>query len=421
MRRLAHLLIGASSFFKQELERIGRLKRLSLVLPLLVVAVSMMTVPAVPATAATPTGALLSQKQFEQSANIVLADQDDFGGVTVDPRTHTLFVYRVRSRLTAASAESVLGQIQNTALVNDGSAKLWRVSYTNVANSLAKLQSIQASITTRMPWAQDAKPFLADWYVDYAANVVAVGVTSISPRLASDVSAFGGLVRLSIQPRPSPADRFTDSPPWWGGDQIHNSGGTYCTAGFAVQQRSNGHWGMLTAGHCFSNSTTVYQSGSVMGTETWRVYGGWNYDAAFVDTNSNGGSGPYVWTCSNCYHGVDGWGGDFVGNTVCTDGAVNEQNCTAQITATNICVSYNDGQTLCFMDAAQSTNGSWIVQKGDSGGPVYYYDQSNGVVAIGTISGESGTGQGSNIVYFTPFGSDLKNTFKLYCRNWPSC
>ncbi len=103
-----------------------------------------------------------------------------------------------------------------------------------------------------------------------------------------------------------------------------------------------------------------------------------------------------------------------VGDQMCTDGSVNLENCNADVQETNLCVQYSDGQTVCGLDGATSTNGSWIVQKGDSGGPVYFYNGSQ-VDAFGTISGESGTGQGSTTVFFTDYGNDLYSNFRLVC------
>jgi hypothetical protein len=149
------------------------------------------------------------------------------------------------------------------------------------------------------------------------------------------------------------------------------------------------------------------------------VYGGGSYDAEFIDTAaSSGGSGAVVYT-----GGLNDWATAQVtwflnalpGDQVCTDGSVNLQNCNANVDGSNLCVQYQDGKTVCGLDTAASTNGSWIVQKGDSGGPVYWYGGPGHVTAVGTISGESGTGQGSTRVYFTDFSTDLNNNFRMTC------
>jgi len=60
-------------------------------------------------------------------------------------------------------------------------------------------------------------------------------------------------------------------------------------------------------------------------------------------------------------------------------------------------------------------NGSWIVQKGDSGGPVYWSNGSGHITAVGIIWGESGSGQGSTRVCFTDIYADLNGSFRMTC------
>ena len=87
---------------------------------------------------------------------------------------------------------------------------------------------------------------------------------------------------------PSNYDRYDDSPPWWGGDQIWNKmlGGA-CTSGFAVVD-PGGQDAVLTASHCGppasiddisdwcgSQGTTCQDTGSKLGQVEY--YWGW-YD-----------------------------------------------------------------------------------------------------------------------------------------------
>ena len=368
------------------------------------------------ANAAPPATMSLSQHQWVAVRDLILNDSTDFGGVSVNASTGTAGIYRVSSRAAEPATQATIANVQRIAAIDDGLPKRWNVSIVDVAHSLSELNSTKAQITTMQPWAQDSQPYLAVWYVDAAANAVHVGVTQITPTLVENAKAFGGKVTLAVENRPSPTTRSADSPPWWGGDVISG-----CTSGFSVTQRSNGHQGVLTAGHCFSNGAAVYNGGRFMGYVTWRVYGGGSYDAEFIDTAaSSGGSGAVVYT-----GGLNDWATAQVtsflnalpGDQVCTDGSVNFQNCNANVVESNLCVQYVDGQTVCGLDGAQSTNGSWIVQKGDSGGPVYWYSNPGAgyITAVGTISGESGTGQGSTTVYFTDFSTDLNNNFRMAC------
>jgi hypothetical protein len=137
----------------------------------------------------------------------------------------------------------------------------------------------------------------------------------------------------------------------------------------------------------------------------------------FIDA-SGGVMAIVYYGCTACFDHVSVLASfpDGVGDTICTDGSVNLENCSVDIQQVDLCVQYQDGQTVCHLDLATSTNGVWAVQRGDSGGPVYVRGGSpDGVDALGTISGETGTGQGSNSVLFTPFQRDLLNTFRLIC------
>jgi hypothetical protein len=359
---------------------------------------------------AAPVG--FSQDQFRQVRDLVEQDASDFGGISVDSASHAFYVYRVSSRIQASKTLAILQKARDLATSNDGRPKLWRMSVVDIAHSLAELRRTQDQILTWQPWATDSGAYLSTWFVDPAINAVEVNVTQITPRLTVDAQVFGSLVRLGVEPRPSTtASRSNDyPPPWFGGSVISG-----CTSGFGVVRKSNGHVGMLTAGHCFSLNSTVYQGSNLMGTVTWRVYGGSSYDSEFID--ASGAALPDVYTgCLTCgtYFGVINSGPDGVGEAVCTDGSVNLENCSVGITTVDLCLRYSDGQTVCHLDAAVSTNGHWAVQKGDSGGPVYFHSGS-GVMAVGTISGESGTGQGSNTVFFTPIQRDLQATFRMVC------
>ena len=84
------------------------------------------------------------------------------------------------------------------------------------------------------------------------------------------------------------------------------------------------------------------------------------------------------------------------------------------INITNGCFFYNDGQVLCGMDDAYSSNSSIINQKGDSGGPVYY-GSNGGAIADGIISGNSNNGNPATDVIFTPYGPDLSSQWRLVC------
>lgn len=87
---------------------------------------------------------------------------------------------------------------------------------------------------------------------------------------------------------------------------------------------------------------------------------------------------------------------------MCAGGAVTLQNCNAEVTEVDICAEIEAGDNegneyevnVCGLDVANSTNGSEIVQSGDSEGLVYdqTYRASGEIVANGLISAGNDTG-----------------------------
>jgi hypothetical protein len=318
---------------------------------------------------------------------------------------------------------AAISKIQRIAGTDDGLPKRWTLTISDVRYSLAELEATKAQITTTQPWANDSQPYLASWYVDASANTVHVRVTQITPTLTQDAATFEGKVTLAIEPRATPATRANDyPPPWWGGSVI---GG--CTGGFSAIKRSTGHKGLLTAGHCFTGTLQpAYNGSNFLGYVTWRLYGGGNYDAAFIDTQASSGiSNPYVYTggLNDATHSasVTYFLNALPGDQVCFDGSVTFQNCNADVVGSNDCIVYNDGAYVCGIDTADSTNGSWVVRKGDSGGPVYWYTGGTNVTAVGLISGYQGSGNGGTRGYFTDFYTDLNSTFRMNCVTASSC
>jgi hypothetical protein len=86
---------------------------------------------------------------------------------------------------------------------------------------------------------------------------------------------------------------------------------------------------------------------------------------------------------------VSGSGGVAIGGKYCTGGIVTLQNCSAVVSAIDICAyvgTTNQPLTyVCYLDQASSSNSTKIVQPGDSGGPVYTYNSTTDPYATGTI------------------------------------
>jgi hypothetical protein len=304
--------------------------------------------------------------------------------------------------------------------------KTWGVRVISAGPSLATLNGVASKIRVAEPWAADALQSLVTWYVDPKAHRVVVGLDNITPRLQEDAqSAFGDLVDLTIQQRPVLfTGRLVDSQPYWGSDRI----GTICTAGFEAYQSIGAqlHYGMVTAGHCFSSGTTVaqayndcngaYHSSGNMGQVTTRVYGQNLTDAEFLDATTIGtsvadsiyvGSQPSSCQASNnVSNKVTAAGTSFVGESVCFDGSFTGENCNGVVDAVNVCVQITGGFNECQQDRAYSANGTALAQGGDSGGPVEDVN-SNGLSVFGTITAGGCCVNGSSRYWYSDLTQEL--------------
>jgi hypothetical protein len=63
-----------------------------------------------------------------------------------------------------------------------------------------------------------------------------------------------------------------------------------------------------------------------------------------------------------------------IGAPFCADGALTGENCKGVVDGSNVCANINDNGTIvtvCNLTSGHSSDGSRLVQHGDSGGPVY--------------------------------------------------
>ena len=92
------------------------------------------------------------------------------------------------------------------------------------------------------------------------------------------------------------------------------------------------------------------------------------------------------------------------GAPFCADGALTGENCKGVVDGSNVCANINDNGTIvtvCNLTSGHSSDGSRLVQHGDSGGPVYV-KVTGGVGRSGIISaGNVDSGQPGNHLLFT--------------------
>lgn len=348
-------------------------------------AVALALLPTGPAGAAEPV-LNIDQVRVDELVSLVAADPTTFGGVSLDEASGTV---TVRYANGPAAARSRLRGV--TSLGTARSAGRWRVDLVAVSHSHAELDAVRQKVTADAEWRRLAGPAMSEWYVDITRNVVAVGVTRLSPELTAAARArFGDLVQLHEAARPKRTTRADDFAPWGGGIRIA-SGGFSCTSGFAIEVPGTpASRKMVTAGHCFPLGASVTNNGTVIGTVMSRTLANNGKDVEYV------GGNYAAWTytgpaASDVGEWIKGVKASVVGQAFCTNGATSGEVCLGSVTATNTCVGFDDGITTCSLDRLRGTS-----RGGDSGGNVMTRDAA-GLKVGGIIIGGSGT-----TTYFHP-------------------
>jgi hypothetical protein len=377
-----------------------------------------------------------------------------FADLYLESTTHTVYV-DVASGSPVSVTQSLDRQIQADS-ASAGGPEL-RVVLRRVHYSHQQLAATMAAVTQRQPWASLSEPLLASWGIDPRSDTVVIGLTKLTAQLVSAARAtFGDQASLVQQQRPNSAirmtplppgyhtvkvsptarnsaghgpavapfpSRLTDNFPYYGGDRIYKlvtiNGQEYvneCTVAFTWNpsgMTSAGHCGPLntqwTQGYYDTSNNTLYTTG-VMGLVKNVQWGNNRPDAELIKGATYS---PSVYTGLQSHSLVGGPGTPYVGETsVCADGSFTGQNCKGKIDFVGKCVNEVDnGVTVkvCDLDAATSTDGSVIVQAGDSGGPVYTYLNGK-LFADGVISASSNdlgnpVTEAGKTVYFT----DIRN------------
>ncbi|WP_433367826.1 hypothetical protein ACQPZX_40380 [Actinoplanes sp. CA-142083] len=160
-----------------------------------------------------------------------------------------------------------------------------------------------------------------------------------------------------------------------------------------------------------------------MGTETSVQFGNNRMDAAIMAGGSYWNGAVYGGTVDGSAWGIGGQQAVAVGNSICADGSVTKENCSAKISAINACLNMYDGATnttvkTCNQAVADSTSGV-IVQGGDSGGPVLRHTSTlDQVAGVGSIVGGSDNGLHMSFTQIQNFSSTFGVTV---VTGWPCC
>ncbi|MFF3516597.1 hypothetical protein [Streptomyces sp. NPDC002573] len=281
-------------------------------------------------------------------------------------------------------------------------------------------------------------PVAADAWIDTGADVTTrVGPCTDAPAspqqattpvkipLTQDANVSAGL------------DRNNDQSPFAGGGSLyyqvnggpHDGGIGRCTTGFGVHSTVDNRTYLLTAGHCAAIGRTTFHA---QHNGTSDIFGNWHYDKTTVGTFTHadasqdiamieapstntlfdGGGAPNAFqgdwrlgdgmpvahpgtvdTRRTFLKPVDGISHPGINDTVCVSGSATGVACGLKIAATGISVTYQDDNDQPYavhgLIAAEVPAGQQTATHGDSGGPVFTLNPTNGhAYAAGTISGD---------------------------------
>jgi hypothetical protein len=389
----------------------SRERRIPRLLAVPAIAVAVTVGLTVPADAATPRGsadhhAVTGTDRSHSNALIRLVDGDrtTFGGISFDEKTATATV-RYDDSASERVAMTRLGRLADTR------AGGWRVVLQKVPHSLAELDTVRQRVATDAEWRAVAGDVISKWYINVRTNRVTVGVTELTPQVRETAEKlFGDLVTLQVAPRQHRQSRVDDFEPWTAGIRIFFNPGGGCTSGFIIRTVSAPiQRRMVSAGHCGNLGATITNNGDLVGSVVDQQLAQNGLDYAHI-----AGRAYEAWMYtggpdSNVGFPIKGSILSGVGLGVCTNGATTGENCAGQVTAIDICVTFDDGITTCFLDEAQSTNGSALSNPGDSGGPVIAFDAA-GLKVVGVIIGGSTTTFFHSYHYLVPGGWTVDTT-----------
>jgi streptogrisin D len=180
-----------------------------------------------------------------------------------------------------------------------------------------------------------------------------------------------------------------------GADPIY-SGGSRCSLGFNVRN-SAGTYFFLTAGHCTNIGSTWYANSSnttILGSRTGTSFPGNDYGIVRY-TNTSIPKPGNVNLHNGTYRDITGAGNPPPGQPVCVSGPVGGYRCGTIISVNNT-VNYPQG-TVYGLGRINLCS-----YPGDSGGPVF-----SGTIAVGIVSGGSGSCSTGGYTYYQPVTEPL--------------
>jgi streptogrisin C len=248
-----------------------------------------------------------------------------------------------------------------------------------VRYSVQQLDSAKQALDAVATTADRALP---GWYVDVAANKVAVQALPGQSARAAKLAAAAGVPAAALKvvtakAAPRPLADVVGAQPYF---VVLPEGTARCSIGFAVQG------GFVTAGHCGAVGTKTFDSAQKpQGTVVASTFPG-NADFGVVTANAGVTLRPFVDDFNGDALPVAGHTEAPVGAAICRSGSTTGTHCGV-VEAKNQTVNYPEGSVTGLTQTTVCAEG------GDSGGPWLSGDQAQGVTSGGsgdcTVGGET--------------------------------
>lgn len=251
-----------------------------------------------------------------------------------------------------------------------------------VRHSERELTAARAALDERATKAADA---IHSWYVDVATNSVVVTAAPGARQQAKAFAARSGVDSVRVVISTEAPRTVADIR---GGDEYVINNSTLCSVGFAV----NG--GFVTAGHCGTVGSQTAGFGQAQGVFEQSSFPGNDY--AFVRTNGNWVSRPWVYNYTGQAVLVYGSQDAAIGSSICRSGRTSQWTC-GTLQGRNETVNYGSDTVYGLSRMSACAN------PGDSGGSVISGNQAQGVTS--GIAG--GCGSSNPQTWFQPVNEIL--------------
>jgi hypothetical protein len=338
---------------------------------------------------------------LDEARKLAESKPEDMGYPWFEPKSGALEIRAVNDKGRAA------GQTEASKLSSGGA----KTVVASAPASIAELDGIAEAVThlseEGMPGAKGIWKTEPD---DKNGRIIITVLAHDDALMAALAERFGTdriAVRIQNRGPASSASRDSDNPAYWGGAKISTSTGKGCTTGFAWTNGASA--AMLTAAHCISTGGKIsYPAHANAGTVTSATRENWNDtygtryytgqttyrgDVALIQYPTGTSSAPYMYngaphTSTSTKVKAMASRESQAPDAACVNGTTTGEWCGV-VTATRVNAYYViDGPNVWARRVVQAEAlGNTCPTHGDSGGPVYRKQWTDGVAAVGIFSG----------------------------------